>query len=374
MLDRSCYDRAMRVWLVVAIGVASRAASAGDVELLHGVAAQVAVSSQVKNPNISPQDLVDGDPKTAWNSLTGELAGAWIAFRVPAEVEVASIKLIVGNTGSGKEGDYFPLNPRIKKVRVTRDGTSLGEHALDPEQRGLQTIAIGKPGGEYRIEVLEVVPGKNPKWREVCVSELEVWGTLPAQMKLRHRKAFVGVGKLPEPPLAFFDMRGPYPNLPALCDRERCKVGDPGLEPSHVAAKGPILDAQLVREARGTYDVPVLALRTDKGWWWAGSATWLVPESPLPGHVDAFAIGPDGVSLTITRHGGGHDKVTSTFLCGVGASHKPRCLTPVVTDGWVAKTQEIRLNKMSITDGWLSIDPEERSFDKSLAGDYKLAW
>jgi hypothetical protein len=34
-----------------------------------------------------------------------------------------------------------------------------GTHALDPDVRGLQDIAIGGPGGAFRIEITDVVPG-----------------------------------------------------------------------------------------------------------------------------------------------------------------------------------------------------------------------
>ena len=52
------------------------------VELLHLAGAKVAVSSTVANAKLPPTALVDGDLKTAWNSRTGDLRGAWIAIRV----------------------------------------------------------------------------------------------------------------------------------------------------------------------------------------------------------------------------------------------------------------------------------------------------
>jgi hypothetical protein len=50
-------------------------AAVAEVELLHGVASTVQVSSTVKNRAIRPEHLVDGDFKTAWNSVTGSLSG-----------------------------------------------------------------------------------------------------------------------------------------------------------------------------------------------------------------------------------------------------------------------------------------------------------
>jgi hypothetical protein len=166
-------------------GAGSEAAKASPpapprpVNLLTAAPVVVAVSSAVANRAIVPAHLVDGDLGTAWNSRTGELQGAWIGARVPADARVTSIRMTVGFTKvDPKLGDLFTMNPRIRRVRVLRNGAPLVERALDPALRTLQEIPIDQPGGEYKIEVLDVVPGTKPTWREICVSELEVWGTL----------------------------------------------------------------------------------------------------------------------------------------------------------------------------------------------------
>jgi hypothetical protein len=155
----------------------AHAAAADPVNLLTIVPTTVAVSSTVDNAAILPEHLVDGDLATAWNSQTNELAGAWFAVRLPADVGVTSVKLTVGFTKRDKKlGDLFLENPRIKRVRVSHGKTSV-EKTLDVDDRGLQTIAIAGDGGDYKIEVLEVVMGTKPSWRETCVSEFEIWGT-----------------------------------------------------------------------------------------------------------------------------------------------------------------------------------------------------
>ena len=68
------------------------------VELLHAVPSTVAVSSTVDNAAILPEHLVDRDLATAWNSRTGDTAGAWIAVRVPREVRVDQIRMSAGFT------------------------------------------------------------------------------------------------------------------------------------------------------------------------------------------------------------------------------------------------------------------------------------
>jgi len=166
-----------RAALVVGLSGLATAARA-DVDLLRVPGAVVAVSSTVDNPAIIPDHLVDGDLGTAWNSRTGDLKSAWIAFRVPANAHVATIRMTVGFTRKDARGDLFAMNQRVTKVFVSRDGKRLVERALDPDVRAMQDIAIDAPGGDFTIEIAELVPGTKPDWREVAVSELEVRGTI----------------------------------------------------------------------------------------------------------------------------------------------------------------------------------------------------
>ena len=188
-------------WVVSGMGSPVRAdpAPPPQVNLLTKVSTVVAVSSTVANKAIVPAHLVDGDPTTAWNSRTGQLVGAWLAVRIPAGATVSSIKLTVGYTKQDpKLGDLFTENPRIKRVRVTH-GTTQVDKTLDIANRKLQEIAISGGSGDYRIEVLEVEPGTKKDWKEVCVSELEVWGTLSTPAP-GHVSPVVRVGSLDPPP------------------------------------------------------------------------------------------------------------------------------------------------------------------------------
>lgn len=162
----------------VAVAPIDAALTSQLVDLLHATHVTVAVSSVVANPAISPWDLVDGDLATAWNSRTGDNK-AWIAFRVPPSTRVVAIRMTAGFTGTGPEGDYFLMNRRIQKVRIWHDGIKLRDAELDVEQRGLQDIAIGANGGDYKIEVIATVPGTKKAWREVAISELQVMGNPP---------------------------------------------------------------------------------------------------------------------------------------------------------------------------------------------------
>ena len=195
----------MRWNLGVAVAIAALASPvAADpppaVNLLTSAPSTVAVSSTVANAAILPAHLVDGDLATAWNSRTDELVGAWLAFRVPAGAHVTAIRMTAGFTRTDQTGDLFTQNPRIRKVRVSRGGKLLVEQPLDPESRALQTIAVHADGGDFKIEILDVLPGSKATWREVCVSELEVWGTLPAGQAAARSTPVVRVGSLDLPP------------------------------------------------------------------------------------------------------------------------------------------------------------------------------
>jgi hypothetical protein len=93
------------------------------------------------------------------------------------------------------------MNPRIKRLRVIHGGKTLVEKTLDPEQRGLQDIAIDGGGGDYKLEVIEIVPGTKKTWREISISELEVWGS-PGKVAATKKplKPAVRVGSFDPPP------------------------------------------------------------------------------------------------------------------------------------------------------------------------------
>ncbi len=165
------------------------------VNLLTAVPTVVAVSSTVANPKIQPAHLVDGSLETAWNSRTGEASsGHGSPSGSPPTCRSTRIKLTVGFTKVDKKwGDLFTMNPRIKRVRVTHSGTAT-DKVLDPELRTLQSIAIGKGGGDYTIEVLEVVPGTRKDWQEVNVSEPRGLGRAPSKSRVAKATPVVHIG------------------------------------------------------------------------------------------------------------------------------------------------------------------------------------
>src|ERR1700733_3791548 len=149
---------------------AGRDAGVGERSLLKTADARIAVSSLVRSPNASPNDLVSGPAITAWNGKTGDLVGGWIAFRVPKESTVRTVLLTAGFDRVEPDGrDLFTMKHRITRLRIFRDGAALRDVDLDPNVRAVQRISIDAPGGDYRLEVLATLPGTNAAWRELAV-------------------------------------------------------------------------------------------------------------------------------------------------------------------------------------------------------------
>jgi len=164
-------------------GVASpaRADTAPLVNLLTSAPSTIAVSSTVDNVKIRPEHIADGKLETAWNSATGQIIGAWVDVRVPVGATIKQIKLTPGFASVDKKlGDLFTKNARITRVRLHHAGRPIRDVTFDPARRDLQTIDVNLTGGDLRLEVIAAQPGSKKNWREACISELEVWGTLPA--------------------------------------------------------------------------------------------------------------------------------------------------------------------------------------------------
>ncbi len=177
---------------------AARADEPAPVDLVRALGLDLAVSSSIHNFTDVAWHLADDDPATAWNSRTGDLAGAWIEARVPDGARVTSIRMTAGYTKTTAAGrDLFALNHRVARVRVTRDGAPVGEFALDPEAREPQTLPVQGGAGVYRVELVALVPGARRDWREACVSSFEVMGVAPCGAS--ERPPVVHLGSLAGP-------------------------------------------------------------------------------------------------------------------------------------------------------------------------------
>jgi hypothetical protein len=197
---------------------------APTVDLLLETDAKITVSSRVDNPRDYPEHLVDGRPDTAWNGKTGDLNG-WIEVKLADDVHVQAIAMTCGFDKKKGAEDLFFENHRIKSLRVLRDGAPLREVTFDVARRELQSIPIDAPGGTYRLEVLETVPGTKKEWRELTVSDLKFYGTpgaarLPAP-RLPHVDVAPGSAPAPKPIVSVGEIVAEgrtAPSLAALCD------------------------------------------------------------------------------------------------------------------------------------------------------------
>jgi hypothetical protein len=150
-----------------------------QLDLLHGIRTEIAVSSAYRDQSAQLGRLFDGDPSTAWNSRTGELVGAWIEVRIPEGAEVESIGLIPGFARTDGETSLFTGNHRISGVRVLLNGVELDTFEVATETAELVPLTVASGGGVYRIEVTSVLPGTRTDWQETCISELQFTGRAP---------------------------------------------------------------------------------------------------------------------------------------------------------------------------------------------------
>lgn len=154
----------------------------GWVDLLHTVQTTVATTSAYRDEVRQIGFLFDGDMQTAWNSATmpeGDRSSRSIYVRIPNGARVHAIDLTVGFTKVQGASDLFSGNRRLRRVRVRHSGGEVLA-TLNSEEQRLQRIPLEGGAGDYEIEILEWVPGTRPTWRELCISEIRVWGEADA--------------------------------------------------------------------------------------------------------------------------------------------------------------------------------------------------
>lgn len=185
--------RTLTLFALASVALLPSRGFAQPTDLLRAVGTELAVSSVYRGQARQAHRLVDGTLDSAWNSSSGDLVGAWIEVRLPADARVTGVALTAGFT---HRPDLFEGNHRVTRVRILREGEVLAERPVDPRSREMQTLAVEGGGGVYRIEVTGVLPGSRASWRELCISELQVLGTAPG-MRPGARFPRIAVGALP---------------------------------------------------------------------------------------------------------------------------------------------------------------------------------
>ncbi|AKU94908.1 hypothetical protein AKJ09_01572 [Labilithrix luteola] len=221
-------------------------------DLLHWGPARLAVSSNVKNPRDYPEHLVDGNNGTAWNSRTGDLVGASIAFEVPSDATIESLVLSAGFDKIDAAGnDLFLMNHRVRSIEVfagSMETKPLATFQLDPARREPQSFAFAHPGGLYWVKVTAVEPGTKKEWRELAISEFRVMGIpgktrygMPRIPDVAIAKEWVsrplpGVGD-PDAPSYQDAIGSAFPSINALCKHLETKLA-PGFAKNGLPAPG----------------------------------------------------------------------------------------------------------------------------------------
>ena len=362
------------------------------VELLHSYLAFVEVSSHVRNKTIKPEHLVDGDLQTAWNSVTGELVGAWLEINASG-MQIDEVRLTVGHTGKGPKGeDYWVMNPRIEKVAVLDGPKVVATVALDPDNRGLQSVKLPAPLSKVRLRVEEVVMGTKKTWREVCVSELEAWGMPPAGAKPSKRVPVVSVFE-PPPPDPGELARGKPVDTVKLCDEimkplqaewdgkshgmedapPRCDVAHTSVE-ARDRADSPWLGVSVFRVAYNEVHGPMsctLVVSTDAGDFFVGESRGCGPwdnESIEPRSAAVRAIMPGaGPWLVVEYATTRGDLPVEMIVCQVQGD------AVVCTKPWQIENATFKVAPR-FSKGMVVFDPVEGSPPASLGGAHAIVF
>lgn len=138
-----------------------------------------------KNYNAA-RNAVDGRPDTWWGEgAGGDGIGEWLELSLGRQVEIREVRLIPGYQKRlpDRFGDRWPLNNRLRRVRVELDNRSSFVAELS-DRKGFHSIEI--PAGNFsrsvRIVILEVFPGYNMKGDRIQdsgIAEVEILGILP---------------------------------------------------------------------------------------------------------------------------------------------------------------------------------------------------
>lgn len=106
-----------------------------------------------------PENTIDGDENTAWNSDAPETdgRGEHLTFRFTEPVDLQAIRFV---NGYPKTADIYAANHRVREVRVTTDSGSQTVNLLDTSDVQQITHAFGHTT-KVVLEVIEIYPGSR---------------------------------------------------------------------------------------------------------------------------------------------------------------------------------------------------------------------
>lgn len=126
-------------------------------------------------------NTLDGRPETAWNSdgrRDGKGPGMALTYTFDAPVDVQSVTVLNGyqklTPRSGKPAlDLYPINARVRTVRVVTDGGSATWNLKDVRDPQTLPLRFGRTS-TVRLEIIAVYPGS--RYLDLALSEVSFTG------------------------------------------------------------------------------------------------------------------------------------------------------------------------------------------------------
>lgn len=120
-----------------------------------------------------PARAFDSRYETAWAVRDPRPGEEWIEARFATAAHVAHVRFTTGFEKTHRvNGDLFPLNAHLRRIRVETDSGSF-VHEIESDEREAD-LTIGERTTRLRLVVLEVWPGE--RWQDLCLSEIALFG------------------------------------------------------------------------------------------------------------------------------------------------------------------------------------------------------
>lgn len=116
-------------------------------------------------------NLVDGDPATAWNEAEpGDGVGEWVDVTLAEPTVVTSVVVWNGY----QDGDFFARHNRVRRLQLTLGERTFAVRLLD--RRGPQAITLPEPVAAERIRLRVAGTFPGTVYNDTALSELAVRG------------------------------------------------------------------------------------------------------------------------------------------------------------------------------------------------------
>jgi hypothetical protein len=119
----------------------------------------------------------DGNPATVWQEAKGDKPiRKFLFLSFPDEVTVTRIGIVTGfDDASGRHGDMFPLNNRIKKAEIEFSDEKVMFREFE-DTRQMQYFELTPPHRTRYIKITILEVYKGSWFYDNAVAEVEVWG------------------------------------------------------------------------------------------------------------------------------------------------------------------------------------------------------